>query len=70
MTLAGASGAVLAAGVSNPKKARAIGGDVTFANGGRDFSPVTGKERQAIPTACWQCGAMASSAMPVRAHWR
>ena len=23
--------------------------------GGRDFSPTTGKERQAVPSACWQC---------------
>lgn len=23
--------------------------------GGRDFSPTTGKERKAIPSACWQC---------------
>jgi len=23
--------------------------------GGKDFSPRTGKERQAIPSACWQC---------------
>ena len=23
--------------------------------GGQDYSPKTGKERQAIPTACWQC---------------
>ncbi len=23
--------------------------------GGKDFSPTTGKERQAIPSACWQC---------------
>ena len=23
--------------------------------GGKDFSPVTGKERTAIPSACWQC---------------
>ena len=23
--------------------------------GGKDFSPWTGKERKAIPTACWQC---------------
>ncbi|MEE8350615.1 MAG: molybdopterin-dependent oxidoreductase [Rhodospirillales bacterium] len=23
--------------------------------GGKDFSPYTGKERQAIPSACWQC---------------
>jgi anaerobic selenocysteine-containing dehydrogenase len=24
-------------------------------HGGKDFSPRTGKERKAIPTACWQC---------------
>ena len=23
--------------------------------GGKDFSPLTGKERKAVPTACWQC---------------
>lgn len=23
--------------------------------GGKDFSPRTGMERQAVPTACWQC---------------
>jgi len=23
--------------------------------GNRDFSPTTGKERTAIPSACWQC---------------
>ncbi len=23
--------------------------------GGKDFSPITGKERQAVPSACWQC---------------
>jgi anaerobic selenocysteine-containing dehydrogenase len=23
--------------------------------GGKDFSPITGKARKAIPTACWQC---------------
>ena len=53
MTLAGASGAALAAGTGKPKQA--LAGNVTFKNGGRDFSPVTGKERQAIPTACWGC---------------
>ncbi|MFQ5622307.1 MAG: molybdopterin-dependent oxidoreductase [Paracoccaceae bacterium] len=53
MTLAGASGAALAAGAGVPKKA--LAGNVTFENGGRDFSPVTGVERQAIPTACWSC---------------
>jgi anaerobic selenocysteine-containing dehydrogenase len=23
--------------------------------GGKDFSPMTGKERKAIPSACWSC---------------
>jgi anaerobic selenocysteine-containing dehydrogenase len=53
LTLAGASGAAIAAGAGVPKKA--LAGNVTFENGGRDFSPVTGVERKAIPTACWQC---------------
>ena len=40
----------------------AFSGDATITSakdlpirGGKDFSPVTGKERQAVPTACWQC---------------
>ncbi len=53
MTLSAASGAVLAAGAVDSQPA--LAGTVTFAKGGRDFSPVTGKERKAIPTACWQC---------------
>jgi anaerobic selenocysteine-containing dehydrogenase len=53
MTLAGASGAAITAGVGKTKKA--LAGTMVFKNGGRDFSPVTGKERQAIPTACWGC---------------
>ena len=53
MTLAGASGAALAAGAGTSTPA--LAGNVTCQNGGRDFSPVTGVERQAIPTACWQC---------------
>ena len=28
---------------------------VTINSTGRDFSPKTGKERKAIPSACWQC---------------
>ncbi len=24
-------------------------------SGGKDFSPKTGQERMAVPTACWQC---------------
>ncbi|MEH6651199.1 MAG: molybdopterin-dependent oxidoreductase [Motiliproteus sp.] len=53
MLLAGASGAALATGVGSGNKA--LAGSVEFKDGGRDFSPITGKERQAIPTACWQC---------------
>lgn len=53
MLLAGASGAALATGFGTTNKA--LAGTVTFKDGGRDFSPLTGKERQAIPTACWQC---------------
>ena len=32
-----------------------MGGTVRLAEGGKDFSAETGKERQAIPSACWQC---------------
>jgi len=42
---------VAAAGLSlNANAAK----DLTI-RGNRDFSPVTGKERKAIPSACWQC---------------
>lgn len=53
MTLAGIGATAMAAGVGTEKKA--LAGTMKFKNGGRDFSPITGKERQAIPTACWQC---------------
>jgi thiosulfate reductase/polysulfide reductase chain A len=53
LRLAGVSGVALASASAN--QAHALAGDVTFANGGRDFNPKTGVERQAIPTACWQC---------------
>ncbi len=53
MSLAGASGAALAAGVGGSEKA--LAGTVKLQAGGRDFSPATGKERKAIPTACWGC---------------
>ncbi|MDH5513125.1 MAG: molybdopterin-dependent oxidoreductase, partial [Gammaproteobacteria bacterium] len=53
MSLAGASGAALAAGAGDSGKA--LAGSVQLQAGGRDFSPVTGKERKAIPTACWGC---------------
>ncbi|NBC47509.1 MAG: molybdopterin-dependent oxidoreductase [Gammaproteobacteria bacterium] len=45
------SAAVAGAGVSRP----ALCGSVELQAGGRDFSPITQKERQAIPSACWQC---------------
>jgi anaerobic selenocysteine-containing dehydrogenase len=53
MKLSAASGAVLAAGAADSRPA--LAGSITLAKGGRDFSPATGKERKAIPTACWQC---------------
>ncbi len=45
-------------GAATATVALAGGGALTAAKefqGGKDFSPLTGKERQAIPTACWQC---------------
>ena len=51
MKLAAASGAALAAGGSQT----VLAGTIKLQEGGRDFSPATGKERQAIPTACWGC---------------
>ena len=53
MTLAGASGAALAAGVGGSEKA--LAGSIKLQKSGRDFSPTTLKERKAIPTACWGC---------------
>jgi anaerobic selenocysteine-containing dehydrogenase len=38
-------------GVSLQARAK---GDLPI-RGGKDFSPTTGKERKAIPSACWQC---------------
>jgi anaerobic selenocysteine-containing dehydrogenase len=52
MKLAVASGAVLAAGEG--LKSKALAGDIQVQTG-RDFSPETGVERKAIPSACWQC---------------
>ncbi len=53
MTLAGASGAALAAGAGGSEQA--LAGSIKLQKGGRDFSPTTMKERKAIPTACWGC---------------
>lgn len=53
LKLAAASGALLASGVGGSRPA--LAGTIKLAEGGMDFSPVTGAKRQAIPTACWQC---------------
>ena len=34
---------------------KALAGSVKLAQAGKDFSPQTGKKRQAIPSSCWQC---------------
>ncbi len=53
INFAAASGTVLAAGVGGSQ--RALSATIKLEKGGRDFSPITKKERTAIPTACWQC---------------
>jgi len=52
MKFAAASGALLAAGEG--LKTKALAGTIQTQTG-RDFSPTTKKERQAIPSSCWQC---------------
>ena len=51
-----ASAALLAIG-ENPLSttAFALTGELKLAEGNEDFSPVNGKKRQSIPSACWQC---------------
>ncbi|MFQ5808760.1 MAG: molybdopterin-dependent oxidoreductase, partial [Armatimonadota bacterium] len=51
LRLGAASAAALGAGLGAQK----LAGAVELARGGRDFSPDTGRERRAIPSACWQC---------------
>ena len=51
--LAGAAGAAALAGATKAAAAPLAGRPLVKA--GRDISPKTGKERQAIPSACWQC---------------
>jgi len=48
-----ASGALFATGEAF--KPSALAGTLKLDWGGKDFSPDTGKERKAIPSACWQC---------------
>ncbi len=50
LKLGAAAGAVAVGGAAALTAAK----DLPFM-GGKDFSPLTGKERQAVPTACWQC---------------
>ncbi len=51
--LAAASSTAMITGLGTSQSAFA--GAIKLQAGGRDFSPTTNKERQAIPTACWQC---------------
>jgi len=51
--LAGTAGAAVLAGAKKAGAAALAGEPLVEA--GRDVSPSTGKDRQAIPSACWQC---------------
>ena len=51
--LAAASGTAIVAGVGVNQNA--LAGSIKMQEGGRDFSPITKKERKAIPSTCWQC---------------
>ena len=53
MQLGLASGALLASG--GALSSNALAGSIKLQSGGKDFSPDTGIERKAIPTACWSC---------------
>lgn len=46
-------GAILATGEGF--RSPALAGSIRLQPGGKDFSPKTGVERKAIPTACWSC---------------
>ncbi|MFQ5763585.1 MAG: molybdopterin-dependent oxidoreductase [Rhodospirillales bacterium] len=50
LKLGAAAGAVAVGGAAALTAAK----ELPF-KGGKDFSPRTGKERKAVPTACWQC---------------
>ncbi len=53
MKLGMAGSALLASGEG--LKSSALAGTMKLQMGGKDFSPKTGSERKAIPTACWSC---------------
>ncbi len=48
-----ASSALMASGKLS--ESQALAGSIQLEYGGKDFSPDTGVERKAIPTACWSC---------------
>ncbi len=48
-------GAASAAVLTVAGQTKLLAGSVGELGSARDFSPVTGKERKAIPSACWQC---------------
>ncbi|MBU1888232.1 MAG: molybdopterin-dependent oxidoreductase [Candidatus Omnitrophica bacterium] len=50
-----ASAAVLTGADKLFGKQPILSGKLKLEEGGRDFSPKSGKERKVIPTACWQC---------------
>jgi thiosulfate reductase / polysulfide reductase chain A len=52
--VAASCGSILA-GMGELSKVQALTGTLNLEEGGRDFSPDSRKERQAIPSACWQC---------------
>lgn len=51
--LAGAAGAALVPSTGKPQAGMLSG--TLLVRGGADYSPVTGRDRKAIPSACWQC---------------
>lgn len=48
-------GGALLAGLSSIPNAFALKGEIKLKEGGIDFSPKTGKKRESLPSACWQC---------------
>ena len=52
--LAAVSGTAMATGLGSQPECTGRNRQ-TARKGASDFSPVTNKERQAIPSACWQC---------------
>jgi anaerobic selenocysteine-containing dehydrogenase len=55
MKLGVACAAVLAGAERALGQGLALTGTLKLVDGGMDFSPVTGKERKIVPSACWQC---------------